>query len=384
MTFDECCTLAEVAVSKGIMQLMRSKNLTYITSIIMNLPREFTEAIPTAAINKTTLKINPFFFMELDEDERRFVLVHEAWHPGLMDLVRGAGKDHQQWNKACDHYNNLMIEEEGNNLLKVPDWVLKKPKYKGWEKEAIYNDLMKTNDQQQSKMGDDLVAGGEGDEELSPEQIKEISEELSKIVQQAAMTTKMAGAPVPDEINEYLDKLYNPRLPWSRILARYMSDYCSDDYSYQRVNKPMFPTGILLPTLYSEGMGTVAIANDSSGSVSDEDFQLYLGAILDIKNKLNPTRMDVVNFTTRITEQWSVEQDEDIKKIQFRSSGGTDLHPVFQHFLQPKNRPEVLIVFSDLECTPITKKPPFDVIWIVVNNPSAQVHFGRKIHIETQ
>ena len=157
-----------------------------------------------------------------------------------------------------------------------------------------------------------------------------------------------------------------------------------EDYSYQRINKSFFPHGIILPTIFGEGLGRIAIANDTSCSVSDEEFKAYLGAIKDIKDRLNPEQIDVVTFTTHIEKTWTIREDEDISKIQFRASGGTDLYPVFNHFNQPKNKPQVLIVFSDLECTPIEKKPDFDVIWICVNNKNAHTNFGKKIHIEVR
>ena len=192
------------------------------------------------------------------------------------------------------------------------------------------------------------------------------------------------GGKVPSDVEKYLDNLYNPRLPWEKLLLKYMSSISYEDYSYQRINKSFFPHGIILPTIFGEGLGHIAIANDTSCSVSDEEFKAYLGAIKDIKDRLNPEQIDVVNFTTHIEKTWTIREDEDISKIQFRASGGTDLYPVFDHFNQPKNKPQVLIVFSDLECTPIKKKPDFDVIWICVNNKSAEVNFGKKIHIEVR
>ena len=226
--------------------------------------------------------------------------------------------------------------------------------------------------------------GKSSGQKLSKEQVQTLEKQISNIVQQAAMQTKMMGGKVPSDVEQYLDNLYNPRLPWEKLLLKYMSSISYEDYSYQRINKSFFPHGIILPTIFGEGLGRIAIANDTSCSVSDEAFKAYLGAIKDIKDRLNPEQMDVVSFTTHIEKTWTIREDEDISKIQFRASGGTDLYPVFDHFNQPKNKPQVLIVFSDLECTPIKQKPDFDVIWICVNNKNAQTNFGKKIHIEVR
>lgn len=376
--------MAEQAMSKSMMQLMRSKNQAYITCVLLNLPRVFCNSMPTAGVNGVEIRVNPKFFLDLSEGERKFLLVHEAWHIGLFDIIRGKGKDHQVWNIACDHYINLMIDAQKDSSLSFIEGGCMNSKYSGWEKEDIYQDLLKkSSSEPQGALGSDLMPElGEGTPTQQEAATKALEQQISNIVQQAAMQTKMMGGEVPPEVSSYLDKLYNPKLPWERLLVKYVSETSNDDYSYRRINKTFFPHGMILPTLYGEGLGRIAIANDSSGSVSNKEFQTYLGAIKDIKDRLNPSQIDVVNFTTRIEEQWSIQQDEDIQKIQFRSSGGTDLSPVFHHFNRPENQPEVLIVFSDLECTPITKRPAYDVIWIVVNNSGATTHFGRKIHIE--
>ena len=388
MKFEEITDMAEQAMSKAMMQLMRSKNQTYITCVLLSLPRTFTNEIETAGVNGINMVINPEFFLELPESERRFLLVHEAWHIGLMDLIRLGDKNPDVWNQACDHYINLMVDEQKDPLLKFIDIGLKDNKYSGWEKEDIYKDLMQNpQNQKKNKLSGDLQSNGDGKaskQQLTKEQAQELEKQISNIVQQAAMQTKMVGGKVPSDVEQYLDKLYNPRLPWEKLLLKYMSSISYEDYSYQRINKSFFPHGIILPTIFGEGLGRIAIANDTSCSVSDEEFKAYLGAIKDIKDRLNPEQIDVVTFTTRIEKTWTIREDEDISKIQFRAGGGTDLYPVFHHFNQPKNKPQVLIVFSDLECTPIKQKPDFDVIWICVNNKSAQTNFGKKIHIEVQ
>ena len=388
MKFEEITDMAEQAMSKAMMQLMRSKDQTYITCVLLSLPRTFTNEIETAGVNGINMVINPEFFLELPESERRFLLVHEAWHIGLMDIIRLGDKNPDVWNQACDHYINLMVDEQKDPLLKFIDMGLKDNKYSGWEKEDIYKDLMQNpHNQKKNKLSGDLQGNGDGKaskQQLTKEQVQELEKQISNIVQQAAMQTKMVGGKVPSDVERYLDKLYNPRLPWEKLLLKYMSSISHEDYTYQRINKSFFPHGIILPTIFGEGLGRIAIANDTSCSVSDEEFKAYLGAIKDIKDRLNPEQIDVVTFTTRIEKTWTIREDEDISKIQFRASGGTDLYPVFDHFSQPRNKPQVLIVFSDLECTPIEKKPDFDVIWICVNNKSAKTNFGKKIHIEVQ
>ena len=48
MKFEEITDMAEQAMSKAMMQLMRSKDQAYITCVLLNLPRTFTSEVQTA------------------------------------------------------------------------------------------------------------------------------------------------------------------------------------------------------------------------------------------------------------------------------------------------------------------------------------------------
>lgn len=387
--------MTKQALSKAMLQLMQSQKQAFIVRLLLSLEKVYTEEVPTAAVNGKTIKVNPTWFESLPPKQRCYLLAHEAWHVATMDMFRRGNKCPDTWNKACDHYINLLLNGERDNTIEFIPGGLADKKYTGWEKEDIYNDLVQ-NGGKPNQFPDlaptDGNGSGDGDAEGDPSDgggsktqgsMGTMAAEVSSLVQQAAMYTRMQGAEVPKCIQEYLDELYAPRLPWEQLLANYVVKATDcEDYSYAVPNKAMLPHGILLPSLQGEQVAHIAIANDTSSSVCDEDYQTYLAAIKDIKFRTNPQKMSVVSFTTCIEQEWEVNEDEDISKIKFRGWGGTDLHPVFNHFMQPKNKPSLLIVFSDLECSHITEQPPFEVIWVCVNNPHAKVNFGKLIHIK--
>jgi len=388
-----------VRMSKAIMQLMRTAQNAFVTNVILNLHREPTDKVETMALNGTTIRFNPEFIMQTDEDTLKFNLVHLAWHIVFFDELRVGSKEMEQWNQACDHYNNLMIKNDSSCGIKVPSNATCDGQYKGWDKDKIYQYILQNQppQPQDDPMSGDLGGGqgdgegegegnGDGDDQSQGQQPtvsqEQLQREMENIVQQSAMQANMAGGPVPSSVQEYLDDLYNPKLPWESILAKYMDDYSNEDYSYQKINKKFFPHGIILPTTYSEGLGEIVIANDESGSVSDEEYKTYLGAISDIHTRLSPSAIHVLNFTTRIESQHKVERDDDINKINFRGCGGTHIPCVFDHIERTGMKPQVLIIFSDMESEIPKVKPGYDVIWISVNNSRFKQPFGRCIHIE--
>jgi predicted metal-dependent peptidase len=137
-----------------------------------------------------------------------------------------------------------------------------------------------------------------------------------------------------------------------------------------------------LPSLYSENITGLGIALDISASVSKQEFTTYITEVASIKDTLKPLTTDVLTFDTQISEIHTLGLDDSVEDIEFVGGGGTDLHPVFNYF--NNNSPTVLIVFSDLECAPIMDTPEYDVIWIIVNNPTAKTNFGIDIHYSTK
>ena len=210
---------------------------------------------------------------------------------------------------------------------------------------------------------------------------EQIEKEISNMIQQAAMQAKQAGAHVPNSIEQYLDELYNPELPWNQILMKYMSAHNTYDYSYTRVHKKFFPHGIIMPTMYSEGLGHIVAANDQSGSVSDKEYEVYLGALQDIHENLNPQSIRCLGFTTIVNNDTTINQEDDFNKLKFRANGGTDIPCIFDYIEREGIKPEVLIIFSDMESRIPQQQPPYDVIWISVGNSRFTAPFGRTIHV---
>lgn len=405
----------ESEITKSLMQLMRKSNNAFIVNVLLNLEKKYSTDIEALELNGIHLKVNPDFFLNQSKEDKQYSLLRAAWHIPYFDQLRGQFKeDKEVWNAATNHYNNLTMRSDSKySGIDVPDWATMDSRFEGKEKDDIYSTLLyekqnqppqggsgsqkgnngnsgsKLNDPMANDLGqdpsDDSDDGNNGNgqpKQTSPQDMDKLKQQLENIVQQAAMQTKMAGGSVPTAVNDFLEDLYNPKLRWEQLLMKYMNSFATDDYSYSKVNKSLFPHGIIMPTLFSEGLGKIAIANDESCSVSDEEFKTYLGAIQDIKVRMNPEQIDVVAFTTEITKTWTVTGDEDINKIKFRGHGGTHIPVVFDYFNQPENRPQVLIIFSDMESALPSKQPPYDVIWIAVNNTRFVAPFGRTVYVE--
>jgi|TARA_B110000902_G_scaffold240021_1_gene289181 predicted metal-dependent peptidase len=355
----------EKAFSKAKIGIMSQHNSSFIGYILFSLHHSWDNTIPTACTNGKYLKINTDFFMSLSEPERIFLLAHESWHVAFSHIVRKGERDHLRWNKAGDYVINIMLRDAGYAMILGG---LIDNKYRDWSTAQVYDDLPDSSDDDEF----DSDIGEPEDTEEFDEQIKEI---ILSAVTQAGMSNESGS--IPGEIQREVNKLTNPKLDWRTILQNYMSTFAKNDYSFRKPNRRFFPN-YHLPSLYSEDTGEIAIAIDTSGSVSKEEFTAFLCEINSIKENLNPKLTTIIDFDTRVRKVHSLTEDENIGDIKFHGGGGTNLDCVFDYY--GKNKPTVLIVFSDLHCKRIVEDPKYPVIWIVVNNSRATTNFGTQIH----
>lgn len=365
--------------------LMMKSNTVYFSQILLQCKIIPDSTIPTACTNGLVVRINPEWFMSLEEgnsekeqySHQLFVLFHEAMHPALLDLELSQGLNPRKWNEACDHFNNLMIKNDFPEIrLPTNAGYLHDSRFSGMTKEEIYAVVVTEPDE------DNPLDGDLGDGELSPEEQAERIIQVQKAVQSAAMAAEQMGCStgIPNHIKRYLDDLYNPQLPWNKILENCISEMLNrDDYSYARPNPHYLAQGFYIPTLYSESLGKIGYAFDTSCSVTDADIKLYLGAIHDCWNRYQPSELEVVSFDTSVSESYKFTRGDDISSLNFRGSGGTDVFPVFEHFRDSDI--EILVIFTDMYFKYPTEIPPYPVVWIAVNNPNSTAPFGSIIHI---
>lgn len=360
--------------------LLQVKGSAFLSTVLFSLKFSWDETIPTACTNGLNLKFSPDFFEKLTKEERIFVLAHEAWHVAFMHMSRLTKEREENfyvWNMATDHYINNMLIKAG---YKMVEGGLADPKYADqsvWSSDKIFDDLMKDpENKDKGNEGFDMSIS-----DLSEEEKESISRKIEDVIIKASVQAKMANqySSIPGEISTRLDELLNPKLPWNVILQKYMSAYAKEDYSYRRPNRRFLGGNVIMPSLYSNSLGHIACAVDTSCSVSDEQFNAFRTEMNTIKTKLNPELMTIVDFDTQIHKVYELKKQDRVDTIQFHGRGGTDLHCVFDHYNEPNNKPKVLIIFSDLECSEITEAPDYDVIFIKLDGYGFNPTFGNTI-----
>jgi predicted metal-dependent peptidase len=363
-----------VALNKAKIALMGRPDSAFFTTLAFSLIHEFSDKVATAATNGKRIQYNPEFFMSLSHDERVFLILHEAMHCAYLHMERKGDRDHRKFNIAADHVINLQLIDRG---FKMPKDGLADTQYKELSTEEVYNLLPITPPGQgMGGFGEDLQAP----DDTSAEAAEALANDIQDILVRASIQSKMANdkpGTIPGEIQIFLDRLLNPKLPWNRILQKYLQAFAKNDYSFRTPNRRFFPQ-FHLPRLYGENLMNIAVAVDTSGSVSDHEFNRFVTETHSILRMMKPEKITVIQFDTEIKSVNEVRNVRELMHINFTGRGGTLINPVLEW--ANKNKPQLLLVFSDGEFRFYDTETKTNTLWLIHGNPDFSAPFGKTIH----
>lgn len=358
-----------VALSKAKIQIMGSKDSVFFAHLCFSLKHVFDASVPTAATNGRTIKYNPSFFMGLSPEERLFLLLHETLHCAYLHMERiGKLYNARRFNIAADHVINLQLIERG---FKMPKMGLADPKYKGMSTEEVYKLLP---DDPNSPCDMDIEPS-EGDSE---ELVKEMSDLLIRAQLQSQLSEEKPGT-IPGEIQIFLDRLLKPKLPWHRILQKYLFAFAKNDYTFRKFNRRFFPRH-MLPSLFSNELLSIAVAVDTSGSVTDAEFLRFITEVNSILRMMRPECIHFIQFDSSIKAVNKVKTVKDLMNVKFTGRGGTAITPVLNWVNE--NKPQLLLVFSDGCFRFYDTDTKVQTLWIIHDNIAFTAPFGKIIHYE--
>jgi len=398
----------------------------FLGALVLRLPMEPADDAwcPTTATDARKFYYNPEYIQQLSLDEAQFMLAHEALHCALSHFARRQHRLKQRWDLACDFAINPLLVEDG---LTPPPGSLLLDQFKEMTAEEIYPLLDEFDDQEsldnhvydqdsshsgqsaddsreqemdpssdavpspQPNEGQGQEQSGESEREsdsggqapqgspppLSPDEQETLSvqwqQRLAGAAQQAMQAGKLGGS-----MARMIDHLLQPQLPWRMLLARYLSSSARDDYSYMRPSRR--EGDFILPSLRSHQIDLV-VAIDTSGSISDSDFDQFIGEIDALKGQMR-ARVTLLACDAILTEDgpWIFEPWEELRlPRQFEGGGGTRFEPVFDWIEQQGLQPETLVYFTDAEATFPASPPPYPVLWLIKGKQP--VPWGQRIQL---
>ena len=400
----------------------------FFASLLLQMRRIEDPSVATACTDGVYIRYNPQFIEGLTPDQVAGLLAHEVMHPALGHLHRlpinseGNIAGDFAINNLLDNYNNELRTRQFRSMgkvkrpLELPEGGLIDHSLDDYSAEQILTMLRAGElgieivrvkvrsdgqgawgefEEQAAEPGDSDGDGDESGEEGDgqPGRIKkggksggkskeQMAAEWERRLVQAAIGAKMQGGDLPGCIRKLVDRFVNPRVPWQRLLERFVENTADADYSWHRPDRRLLDDDIVIPEIHDTTLGEIVVAVDTSGSIfSDEEalasFESELNSII---AQCRPRNVIVLYCDTKITGSEEFGPGERVR-LNARGGGGTDFRPVGDYINKHNIQPRVCIYLTDLYGTFPEGPWDFPVIWCVYGDNKAHAPFGDTVHM---
>jgi predicted metal-dependent peptidase len=335
----------------------------FFGSLLMRLNMVREDDKQTFCTDGKRIAFNEEFAASLSDDELKGVLVHEVCHVAQGHLWRMDSRDPERWNHATDYQINQFLTDYTAEMAakgktvpwKLPEGGLIDPQFKGMASEQIYHALPTGSG------GKGKPSAGEF-EAPAPEADGTSSEDAWKVaITQAANAAKMQGS-CPGCVQRMVGEVLAPKVPWREVLREFIRAQARDDFSWRKPNRRYAAQGIILPGLFSERMGRLVIAIDTSGSIGEKELAEFQAEAQCALDECSPEAIDVIYCDAAINGTAEFLPGDAVK-LKPMGGGGTAFAPVFAHVEAMDEPPVALIYLTDGYGSHAKQEPEYPVLW---------------------
>lgn len=387
------------ALKKAHIRLMRHPETCLYGGVMLMGESSIEENVPTAYTDGKNKRYGRQFFEKLSEPEQTGLVLHENGHvflqhiPRHRDLIK---EDSRLANVAMDYViNDIIVEisKKAPDLIKLPKGGLYDPKYHDWSVREVFNDLRQEMDKRKKNGGsggknpEDLKPLDEHDDqpvqEATPEELRELADEINEAIQQGAMLAGKFGAKIPRVIKDLME----PKVSWRDELREFITSTTRgrDEYTWRKLNRRRMVDDIYLPTLESEKVGEIVVAIDTSGSIDGRQLDEFAAELVSICDVVSPDKVRVLWWDTEVHgEQIFTDNYDGIAHmLKPQGGGGTTVSCVSEFINKEGITADCVIVFTDGHVEDDIKwKVNSPTLWLVTQARDFQAPSGRVVKME--
>ena len=377
---------------------MRHPKFALLSGVICMGKSEVVEKMPTAATNGRDKKYGAAFIAPLNRKQLRYLVLHENFHVGLKHciLFKDVRKKYPKLtNVAHDYVVNALIEELDPNFefVERPTQTLCiDRKYFGWSFPQVMNDLIK---QGRKEPEDGDGDGGEGfDEPIDAHEEGDFADDpaekdkLEKQIDDAnrqgeILARKMAGkgGGGRDIFGTAKERVTS----WTEAMQDWITSISVGDENsrFSPPNKRLLASGFVMPSHFTESVGEIIIAADTSGSMYPY-YRLLFGEIARICQQVKPEAVRVIWWDTAVCavqEFKPADYEQIATSLAPKGGGGTTPQVVVNYLTKNKINAKAIVWLSDgyLGCD--TPNTPMPSLWGIVDNDSFVPTHGKLLRI---
>ena len=377
----------------------------------------FTTEIETAATDDKFLYVNPIWFFKNTLDERLFVACHEIahamyGHAGLFFMLQKQGHikyedgvelpvDAELLNHAADYVINdqLVTAKIGSMPEDGLHWPEKITGDMGvlevyrilWELKKQGRNTKNTTRPSQGKpcegsgkSFDQLLKPGQGQGKTPNKAISERSQTEWDIAVQAAMESAKLRGQLPANLERLFTKRLNPKADWRDLFALAVSKKIGNDrYTWGLLDQQFAYRGIGCPGRTQFGCECVVIVVDTSGSINQATFDVFMAEATSLMEQAKPKRIIFAQCDTDIQQWLELDGASDLYECELIQGGGTSFKAPFERIAAEGLEPDLVCYLTDLygDQNEIPK-PPYPVVWGCITNENAP--WGEIVRVPTQ
>jgi predicted metal-dependent peptidase len=347
-------------------------------------------SISTASVDGYKIRYNPEYVEKQTPFQVTGLIAHEVWHCVLQHITRRNSRDPRKWNIAGDLVINSILQNAGFILPETD--LIDFPECADMTTDHIYNMLPDIDEDtdtivifgKQVKINGGSDPGGTGgvsDGGTTGSELREMESDWHIATSQAAQAAKTMGS-MPGAWESLINEILDAKVDWRDVLRDFITSTGRNDYSWRVPNRRHIGNDLILPSLYSEEIGHIVVATDTSGSVSNEEIQQFFSEITSIVEDCLPEKVTVIQCDTRIVDvtEYTVE-DMPIEDPTAKGRGGTDFRPPFKHVDKEELNPVCFVYLSDMECSSYPDTPDYPVLWISTQKNYDEPPFGEVIRM---
>lgn len=350
----------------------------------------------TAWTNGHQMVFDAQFLETINDDQLMGLIMHELAHVVFMHHLRRKQREPFIWNMAADYVINWMLIEHDN--LKMPEGVLHDSEYADDSAEIAYEKLIKQYPPPPPCGGigdpDKPCNGGQGGQPdpnapegqgwgdirdginedgtpMTDDQKKEAEQELAVRVRQAINTARKQGK-MPGSLREKFERLLEPQYDWRSKLNEFLAERFPVDFSWSTPNTRRMTPETIFPGRDGIQYARVAIAIDTSGSVTIEEIQTMCSEVMHCmecyESNGQGMEIEVIYCDTEVHHHETLSSGDKPYQDAKGGGGGTDFQPVMEYIPELEEEPACLIYMTDGGCSNFGKDPGIEVLWMLVGN----------------
>lgn len=384
---------AEQLISKTKVAIMNDDQWKWMAGIVMMGSSGIVDGdhkVQTAATDGLNELYHRDFIEGLTLPQIKFIVLHENFHKMFRHLFvwQSLWKQSPELaNIACDAVINTQYLY-GKLGIEFVEGGVYMPQYSDadvWNVKAVYDDLAK-NATEVPQSGHDDHDWEEADQ-VSEEEAKDIEVQVDNALRQAALAGSI-GASMPRSVTAMLV----PEVDWKTLLAEFFKSACagSDKQTWRRPHRTYVAYDLYIPAPYSESIGRVLIAGDTSGSIDDDLLSTFMGYMQQLANETQPSGIDIAWWGSKVVGVDSFERgamDALASAVKPVGGGGTSPSCITEWMKKEKKDDYVCaIVITDGEFygDSVGDWGDLPVLWLVVNSrPVPNIPVGQTVQVST-